>query len=528
MDFRFYLSLFMRRIYWFLLFVIIGSSIGLTLAQVLPAVYVARARLLVESEQIPTELAASTVQTEASEQIQIIQQRILTRNTLIEMANRFKIYPSGKNQPAMSTDKIVSDLRERIQIVTTGGRGPRGRGPLQATLIDVSFSAESAQLAAEITNEVVTLILHKDSEMRTGIARQTLGFFEQEVARLNQELAKRGKVILEFKEEHQDALPDSLEFRRTQQAAYQERLLQLEREEAALKDRRERALRLRNVIAPSGASIVQPEQHKLQDLRGEMTSQLAVLAPENPRIKLLAARIVAQEKIVAAKAGEMSGSQTAPPLSAYETQLDELAGQLSFLADQKFQIQSNLETLQMSIEATPGNSIAIDLLERDYTNIRNQYDQAAVNKARAETGDIIEALSKGQRISVIEQAVVPREPERPNRAMIAAGGIGGGIVMGFAVVFLLELMNANIHRPADLTSKLGITPLATLPYLETHHEILRRRLKIALILVIFLLGIPAILLALHFHYMPMDELINTILQRVHGASLNTSTHLAQV
>lgn len=528
MDFRFYLSLFMRRIHWFLLFVVIGSSVGLTLAKVLPAVYEARARLLVESEQIPTELAASTVQTEATEQIQIIRQRILTRNTLIEMANRFDIYPENKTQIAISPDKIVDDLRERIQIVMTGGRGPRGRGPLQATLIDVSFSDENAQLSAKIANEVVTLILRQDSEMRTGIARQTLGFFEQEVARLDQELAQRGKIILEFKEEHQNALPDSLEFRRTQQAAYQERQLQLEREEAALKDRRERAVRLHDVIGPNGASIIEPEQHKLQELRNEMTSQLAVLAPENPRVKLLAAKIAAQEKIVTAKANQASSSQTGTPMSAYETQLAELAGQISFLADQKFQIQSNLDTLQVSIEATPGNSIAIDLLERDYANIRSQYDQAVVNKAHAETGDIIEALSKGQRISVIEQAVVPQEPERPNRPLIAAGGIGGGIFLGFAVVLLLELLNVSIRRPADLTSKLGITPLATLPYLQTRHEILRQRLKIALILAVLLLAIPAALLALHYYYMPLDDLINLIMQRVRGAALNAPTDLAQV
>ena len=68
-------------------------------------------------------------------------------------------------------------------------------------------------------------------------------------------------------------------------------------------------------------------------------------------------------------------------------------------------------TCKTSIEATPGNAITLDTLERDYANIRIQYDQAVANKARAETGDIIEALCKGQRISVIEQAVVPQDAE---------------------------------------------------------------------------------------------------------------------
>jgi uncharacterized protein involved in exopolysaccharide biosynthesis len=83
MDLKFYFSLFLRRLPWFLLLLALGSAIGITLARVLPPVYVAQARLVVESEQIPDSLAASTVQTKATEQLQIIQQRILTRATLI-------------------------------------------------------------------------------------------------------------------------------------------------------------------------------------------------------------------------------------------------------------------------------------------------------------------------------------------------------------------------------------------------------------------------------------------------------------
>lgn len=524
MDFGFYLSLFMRRIYWFLLFVIVGSAVGLTLAKVLPAVYVARAGLLVESEQIPAELAASTVQTEATEQIQIIQQRILTRDTLIKLATRFAIYASDKKQGALSPDEIVEDMRSRIQIVTTGGTGPRGRGPVQATLITVSFSAENAELSAAVANEVVALILRQDIEMRTDSARQTLGFFEQEVAQLDQELIKSAKVILEFKKEHHEALPDSLEFRRNQLATLQERLLLLQREEAATKDRRQRAVRLHEALTLDAPSLQQTERRKLRELRNEFASQSSVLASESPALKQLKAQLEAQEKIVDAQVSADTGD--AP--SAYDAQLVELDSRLSFTAGQKADVQSRLSSLRASIEATPGNAIAIEALERDYASIRSQYDQAVANKARAETGDMIEALSKGQRISVVEHAVVPRVPERPNRKLIAAGGIGGGIALGAAFIFLLELMNTGIRRPHDLTSKLGIAPLATLPYFQTRREIWRRRVKISLIFGVFLLGIPAALLALHFYYMPMDQLIDLTVQRVRGASLDTSALLAQV
>jgi uncharacterized protein involved in exopolysaccharide biosynthesis len=222
MDFRFYLSLFLRRIHYFLILFLLGSGIGLTLARVLPPVYVAEARLLVESEQIPGNLAASTVQTQATEQLQIIQQRILTRAQLLEMANELQIYAGSPPAQRMSADEIVTDLRDRIRINTTGG-GQGGSGQ-QATIVRVSFEAPTAQLSSVVTNELVTLILQEDVQMRTGLAGQTLDFFTQEVERLDRELSELGAKILKFQEENLTSLPESLTFRRSQQATNQGRL----------------------------------------------------------------------------------------------------------------------------------------------------------------------------------------------------------------------------------------------------------------------------------------------------------------
>ena len=531
MDFKFYFSLFLRRLHWFMFFLIIGSAIGLTLARVLPPVYVAQAQLLVESEQIPDDLAASTVRTEATEQLEIIQQRILTRDTLIDMANRLEVYrPRGSAaRPRLDSSQIVEDMRERIDITTTGGA--QRRGPTEATLVSVSFEAPSAQTAATVANELVTLILREDVGMRTRLARQTFEFFEQEVDRLDQELAKQGAVILGFKEGNLESLPDSLEFRRTQQAANQERLLQLERSETGLLDRRDRLVRLQEAFGDQGNPIDQAstnEQKQLQGLKDEMLTQLSVLSPENPRIKLLKARIAALQGVVDKQLQASSVTQGGPPMSAYEVQLAELDGQLKFIADQKKQVNDALENLRVSIEATPGNAITLGTLERDYENTRVQYDQAVANKARAQTGDIIEALSKGQRISVVEQAIVPSEPEKPNRALIAAGGVGGGMFLGLAFVALMELLNKGIRRPVELTNRLGITPFATLPYYRTKTEWLRRRMIIFGILGLFLIGIPLGLWAFDAYVIPIDRLINSFTQRMGLAGLISGTASVQV
>ena len=155
MDLRFYLSLFLRQAHWFVLAVILGAGAGVVIAYALPTVYVAQARLVVESEQIPDELAASTVQTQATEQLQIIQQRILTRDILVEMANRLGIYAARRDQgkPMPGGDEVVEDLRQRITIQISGASPTQRRGEAYATIVTVSFRAPTGALAAAVTNE---------------------------------------------------------------------------------------------------------------------------------------------------------------------------------------------------------------------------------------------------------------------------------------------------------------------------------------------------------------------------------------
>lgn len=516
MDFKFFLSLFLRRLPYFLFFLVIGSVIGVTLARMLPPVYLAEARLVVESQQIPDELAASTVRTEATEQLQIIQQRILTRDRLLEMANRLQIYASdAEGSTRLAPDEIVEDLRDRIKIVTTGGAGSRGQA--QATLVSVSFQASTAFLSATVTNEVVTLILREDIAMRTSVAGQTLDFFTQEVARLDQELAQQAAQILAFKNANKDALPDSLDFRRTQQSAAQERLLQLDREEALLKDRRTRLIQIyeqTGQIEVSPAATETPEERQLAGLREQMSQMLSVLSPENPRVKLLATQIESMEKAVATQLSAGGSTPADPGLSVYELQLADIDGQLQFIDTQRTQIRAELDALRTSIEATPGNAITIDMLERNYANTRMQYDLAIANRARAETGDVIEAMAKGQRISIIEQAIVPREPESPNRTLIAFAGVAGGMVVGLGVVLLMELLNTAVRRPQELTAKLGITPFATLPLMRTAGQVRRRRAIIIAAFIVVVLTIPVGLWAVDAYYLPLDLLIDQVLKRL--------------
>ena len=267
---QYYVSLFLRRLHIVIGFLALGALASILLIRILPPVYMADALLVVESEQIPDDLASSTVRTQPTEQMQIIRQRVLTRETILEMVNRLQVYAPVGDRPvkAMTADEIVDNMRERISIETTGGTVQRGAQ--EATLVRVSFEAPSPQLAASVTNEVVTLILKEDVEMRTKVARDTLQFFQSEVTRLEQDLVARRSEIVKFKETHRDALPDTLSFRQEQVVALETERLTLTREIADLNAERDRLRRVHGAQTSALSVSEQELRTQLERLRAEL------------------------------------------------------------------------------------------------------------------------------------------------------------------------------------------------------------------------------------------------------------------
>lgn len=505
-DLKFYFSLFWRRLHYFLVISIAVSAIGLTMAYTLPPVYRAEARLLVEAPQI----TASTVQAESSELLQIIRQNILTRNNLLEMSRRFDIHASSSDSD-MSPDEIVRDMRKRMTFsLPVPQRGSGG----SASFVTISFSAPNAAMSATVTNEVVTQFLQQNVALRTSATAETLDFFKQEVARLDDELAQQGGKILQFKLEHKDALPDGLDFRRSRQATLQERLLGIERDLAGLRDRRERMVSLfeRTGNVDLLAESLSPEEERLRAMEAELASALVIYSEQNPTVVNLRAQVGALKKSIGGQVN--SDTLGGEDLSLLDLQLSDLDGQIDVLELQKSGAEAELEVLIAAIDATPTNAVTLGTLERDYENIRVLYNGAAAEFAAARTGDRVESQSRGQRIVVVEQAVQPDEPSSPNRKKIAAASLGAGIGLGVGFIVLLELLNTAIRRPAEISTHLGIKPFATIPHIRTKRQRGRRRFIIGSALLFVAVGIPLALYLLHVYYLPMDMLVDRALEKI--------------
>ena len=503
---RFYLSIFRRRLHWFLLVATAVTAIAVAVALSLPNAYESQTRLIVEAPQIA---GGASEAFSPVEQLQIVQQQLMTRANLLDIARELEVL--GPDQRAMSPDQIVQAMRARTTMRTDSGRE-------EATLMTIAFEAPAPRVAAGVLNAYLDLIQASDAEMRTGRAGENLEFFRAEVDRLGTELDAASERILEFKNANAAALPEGLQYRLEERGALQDRLSQIERDRSSLATQREQLVRVFEATGRadgggSGDGLSESEGALLQS-RAQLDEALLVFSETNPRVRRLRARVAQLEGRVQAEAAagdDEPALPSDPGRAMLDVQLAEIDDRDASIRDQRVDVEERITALTDAIERTPANAIALEALERDYDNVQRQYNDARSGLAAASTGERIEVLQRGQRIVVVDPPAVPTEPTAPNRTLIAGGGTAAGVAAGLGLLALLEMLNRSARRPEDLVRRLGITPIATIPYIQTRREaMVRRSLKTALIAAI-LLGVPAAVWATHVYYLPLDSIADRVM-----------------
>lgn len=510
-DLRFYLSLLPRRLPVMVVLFLVASIAGVIIAQRLPPMYSTSATLLVESPQISEDLVRSTVQVTASEQLQVLQQRLLTRANLLDIAREVRVFPE---QNAMTPDQIVAGMREATNIRLSVGRD-------QATLMVMSFEAGQPQVVADVVNKYVNIALETNSAFRTNLAEDTLSFFEQEVQRLSDELGVQNARIVQFKNENADALPDNLQFSLDRRSLLQERLSRLERDRQSLQAQRaniQRVYEATGTVNNTRQTPLSPEETQLRTLESELRRARSIFAATSPQVRNLEAQVDALqsqlEASVVTTENPDENDELASQSAALTISLAEIDSRLAATDQEIEDTNEELTILQASLEKTPANGIVLSGMEREQENTQNLYNAAVSRLAQAQASQRVELSAKGERITVLEAASVPTTPSSPNRTKIAAMGVGLGLGLAAGFFVLLELLNQFIRRPEDIIRGLEVTPLATLPPIETKADKRWRRTKLVVSVLVVMAAVPTALWVIDTYYMPLDLLYEKIMDRL--------------
>ncbi len=535
-----------------------------------PNAYTSTAVILIEDPDIPPGLVPTTVTTFAAKQIQYINQRVMTRSNLVEIIEKFDLFPEERKY--LPTLLLVGDVEKNmsIDIIDVQQQGAGGQTVTSTIAFRLGFESADPQIARQVANELVSLYLAENVRARTEQTAETSDFMQAEVDRLDAEVKGLEAQISDIKRDNKGSLPelnafnmqllntltnDISEIDRQIQSIYENRIM-LDAELAKLSP-------ISTTVTPDGRPISSPED-QLKALQTELSRLQGRYSPDHPDVKrvsrdLAAVRAqlganidldqieanLAEARLKLAKA-EASYTPDSPQVQQARRLVESLAAEAamprsrgvgSMEPDNPIYIQvraqkemlgsseRSLVTKQAQLRArradierkmVQSSDIEKDLsaLFRRLNTATFSYQKARDSLVTAKMGQALETQSKGERFALVEPPDLPLLPSSPNRPVLLALLIVLVFAAGLGWPQVAESMDAAIYSARAIERVQGAPPIAEIPLIVTTEDRKRdRNVRVGALLIAPVI-VAVILALIHFLWIPLDILWYVGLRRL--------------
>lgn len=487
-------------------------------AILLPPVYESSGTILIESQQISTSIIESNVTGFASERIEIIKQRVMTRENLLRIIKKYNLF-SSKNESRV-TSELIENLRNRIEISMLSSNMSTRRARHRTTIaFSIAFEDRYAELAYRVTNELVTLFLDENIKSRVERATETTEFLSQEAKRLKTDLEKMESLVAAYKQENASSLPENLGLKTAILQRTEVTLANLDRDYKATENELQR-LEFELSAAKSGLDVVETPVFRLKQLKAEYRQASINYNDTHPTIRALKRKIEMLEK------GAVSEDDIATPATGtgqlingelilkLETLITTSRERLKSLDSQRKPMRKKIAKYEKEIINTPLVELGLSSLLRDHGNAKKKYEEIQAKMLGAQIAENLEGENKSERFSLIDPPLLADKPIKPNRAKIILIGLFLALAAAAGIALLLEMLNQRIRGKGALTAILGASPLVEIPYITTSGEHLERKVLIKKSVISFAVFLVILLIVVHFAYMDLDLLFYKILARL--------------
>ena len=566
-ELRDYIDAFRRRRSAIL---IVGTAlfvISLAIAMLWPPTYRSAATILIEEQQVPADLVRSTVTSYAAQRIQIISQRVMTRANLMQIIEKYNLYPEKRRKE--TTEEILERMRKDINLsmINADVVDPRSGQASRATIaFTLAFESDDARVSQKVANELTTLYLNENLKTRADKAAETTLFLTTESERLGQYIAELESKLADFKKKNVDRLPGSSQLTMQLIDRTERELTDIDGKLRLLEDRKVYLEGMLTQVSPMGSSTGTAEEQvqdpitRLKKLRSEYINASARYSPSHPDVIRIKHQIVELEKLTGSV--ESSGAQAKelsrlraelstarekysadhpdvirlanavaaqeealkrhpvakpemvlmeanPENPAYITmkaQIESAKTETETLTARRSELNTKLADYEKRMTQTPEVEREYLTLARDYENSVRKYQDIKAKQLEAEVGQELEKGRKGERFSLIDPPQLPEEPIKPNRPGIIILGFLLSITGSFGYAFVVESMDSSVRGARGVVALLEVPPLSVIPYMKNSQDMqLAERTK-KITAAAFAAGFVFLVILVHFFWTPIDVL----------------------
>ena len=305
-----FLDMLRRRVGVISFIFIAGCFLSVFWALSQPHVYESAEVIQIEQPQIANELAPSMVDGSSARRLQLIQQQLMARSSLIDIIEKLELFD---DLTALRMSEKVDLLRRSVSIngVAAAREGFGDDGTI--SVLTITAQMGSAEKAQAVAYEFADRTRDLTATQRREQTRETLKFFEAQENALNTEIAALDQELATFRSENDLSIEGSLEFVRSEIASLNDALLELDREIIATQLTRSR------IDRSARAATVEKEEAELD---GELTSLTTQRGLLQDRRAELAASIETTPEVERA-------------LTKYQRRMAQLQGQLDVISTRR-------------------------------------------------------------------------------------------------------------------------------------------------------------------------------------------------
>lgn len=402
--------------------------IGAAIITALEPRYAASAVVRVLESQPAKEYVVPSVIEQTGERLRTLRLGLMSRPLLAQIAEE-----KGLLVEAASKESVIEDMRARIDVKVEG----------EDTFL-VTYEDPDAERAQVVVNALAERFMKQQVEHRSQVARATRDALDGEAQRLRPEVEKLGEKVREFKLAHYGALPE-------QQEQNLRILDQTTMEVNIQSTNLDMAQERRRMLIASNMSPLRHQEDELMTALNEARMRYTTEHPEVRRIQHELTRVhdarVREEKELRVRMRTNN-----PELIGLEGDIRRTESMIKGLRERQTEVRAR-------VLDTAKNAHELARLQADYDTVSEKYQAVAGRLREADLAAQLELGLKDHRYELVEGAVLPVSPAKPNRPLLALAALLVAAVLGLGSGFLLDRADGRIYSPGELNALSHAVPL---------------------------------------------------------------------
>jgi polysaccharide chain length determinant protein (PEP-CTERM system associated) len=466
----------LKRWWWILpLTTIFFGAAGVLAAMVLPKKFMSQTMVLVESPTVSAKLVEPVITEDLSHRLSSMQEQILSNSRLQPIIEKLGLYPNLRGKAHM--EDLVDRLRSSVKVTPLEPMAGTQNRQIPGFYINVTFN--NGQLAQQICTEITSMFLEQNARDRQMQTKDTTEFIQQRLEEAKKKLDDEDAKLAEFKRRNLGMLPEE---EQTNLNLLTGMNTQLESNTQALSRAQQDKTFNESLLAQQEATFKQKNEgvanpetvdQQLTALQDQLVSLEAKYTPEHPdviktqrAIEELKKRMEQQKPGVPQPNTSKASNPEPPQLQQLRARLRQDDQNIADLTKAQVKIQNDIRVLQGRVQQSPVVEQEFKDITRGYQTASEDYNDLLKKHNTSELANHLENQEESEQFKIFDPPSLPSEPSFPNKMLFTAGGLGGGLVLGLGVLYLLAMLDRSLHSERDVEIGLKLPLLVSIPALD--------------------------------------------------------------